>query len=212
MLFRKEKKIIAKIEAYLTAIDQCRDLFSACVTRFILTTAFDPLTDLVDSVHTMESAADDLRRDIEYQLFHKALIPESREDILNLLEAFDDIPNAFQNICYIFSCEKITIPPSLKEVLLQFVEMNLAAYGEARAALPLFLYRKALYVHLEKVDHMESEVDKQERVLISRIFDLSIETADKLLLKGLVDKIASISDRAQELADRLTIAVVKRKL
>ena len=60
------------VEAYLTAIDQCRDRFSACIARFIRHTAFDPLNDLVDSVHERESAADDLRRDIEYQLFHKA--------------------------------------------------------------------------------------------------------------------------------------------
>lgn len=42
--------------------------------------------------HKFESKADDIREEIEALMLGKALIPESRRDIIGLLESINDIP------------------------------------------------------------------------------------------------------------------------
>lgn len=210
--FKKERKVIEKIRAYVEEIDVCRYHFLEAVLVFVSQDTFSPQTDMVDLVHHAESRADDLRREIEYELYNKALIPESREDVLFLLEALDSIPNCFQDLCYNFSCQKMIVPRELKEDILMFIRKNLEAYAEVRSALEGFFTRSAIIGQIKRTDDIESETDVIERKLISKIFDLAIDKADRILYKSLVEKIASISDRAQDVADHLTIALIKRRI
>lgn len=210
--FKKEKKIIEKIEDYIARIDACRDHFLECILVFVAQDEFAPQSEMVELVHRAESNADDIRREIEFELYNKTLIPESREDVLFLLEALDSIPNCFQDVCYNFSCQKTIVPQAIKEDILLFIRRNLDAYAEVRAALGGFFTRSDIMERIRNTDAIESATDKIERELIFKIFELPVEKADKLIYKDLVEKIASISDRAQDVADRLTIAVIKRRI
>ena len=65
-----------------------------------------------------------------------------------------------------------------------------------------------------QVSGKEEESDNIERVLIKALFDAPEEEfplAQKILLKELVLEIGSISDRAENAADRLRIIAIKRK-
>ena len=212
MFFKKEKQLLAKISSYLDAIDEGKNYFLECILGYVKQACFCPQPELVAKVHRAESRADDIRRSIEYDLYQKALIPESREDVLFLLEAIDAIPNCFQDICYSFECQKMEVPFPLKEELLLFIKKNLEAFAAMRQALSGFFVRKDIIEDIKRTDSLESEADKLGRQLIKQIFELSLDKADKLILKELVERIASLSDRAQDVADRLTIAVIKRRL
>jgi uncharacterized protein Yka (UPF0111/DUF47 family) len=51
-----------------------------------------------------------------------------------------------------------------------------------------------------------------ERALITGIFDSSMDKADKILLKEIVVNIGDISDQVEVVSDRLTLAIVKRRI
>ena len=68
----------------------------------------------VSKVHRLEAACDDLRREIEYLLYGKALLPESRGDLLGLLETFDRLPNIAETVAFLFSCQKMLLPADLR--------------------------------------------------------------------------------------------------
>jgi len=85
-LWKKKRLIIDKIKTYLEQVDTCRDLFHKSMKELIISKSNKEDEESVQLVHKAESRADDIRREIELDLYQKALIPESRGDVLGLLE------------------------------------------------------------------------------------------------------------------------------
>jgi len=213
MLWKKEKSIIDKIKAYLDQVDVCRDRFRLCIERLLLNPEDPENQAILEEVHRSESKADDLRRNIELQLYERALIPESRGDVLGLLETMDVIPGLFQSLSYQLFLEKIVFPDQFRERYLHLVDVNIKAYNLVRQAVLGLFYSKDVKDLTDLVDAVESDSDHMERDLIRDIFSSSkLDKADKILLKEIVINTGDISDRAETVKDRLVLAILKRKI
>ncbi len=212
MLWKKEQSIIDKIEGYLDQVDTCRNHFRKCIEKLLLEPDNDENQIIVEEVHRSESKADDLRRDIELQLYQRALIPESRGDVLGLLETMDAIPGMFQSLCYQFLLERIVIPEQFRERYLHLVEVNIKSYDLVRQAVLGLFYKKEVKELTDLVDTVESDSDRIERDLIRDIFSGKLDKADKILLKEIVINTGDISDLAEKVKDRLNLAIVKRRI
>ena len=210
-LWKREEKIIEKIEAFLDQIDSCRDLF--VVTMALLVERPGDVTeDQIADIHRAEARADDLRRDIELQLYEKALIPESRGDVLGLIESADVIPDAFEDIVSDMHVQHLSVPEEFRQQFLELVRVNVEAYNVMRDAIRAFFYhRRDSLENLGRIDEQESQSDQIQRELIRAIFGTGMDTGDKILLRDLVNGIGAISDGAEKCADRLTLAVIKRR-
>jgi predicted phosphate transport protein (TIGR00153 family) len=212
MLWKKEKSIIDKIKAYLDQVDRCRNRFRDCIEKLILEPENEENRAILEEVHRSESKADDLRRTIELQLYERALIPESRGDVLGLLETLDVIPGMFQSLCYQVLLERIVFPDTFRDRYLYLVDVNLRSYDLVREAVLGLFYNKDVKAQTDLVDAMESDSDHMERDLIRDIFSSKLDKADKILLKEIVINTGDISDQAEIVKDRLILAIVKRKI
>ncbi len=212
MLWKKEKSIIDKIETYLDQVDRCRNRFRLCIEKLILEPENQENQAILEEVHRSESKADDLRRSIELQLYERALIPESRGDVLGLLETLDAIPGMFQSLCYQLLLEKIVFPEQFRDRYLHLVEVNLKSYDLVREAVLGLFYSKDVKAQTDLVDAVESDSDHIERDLIRDIFSSKLDKADKILLKEIVINTGDISDQAETVKDRLILAILKRKI
>jgi predicted phosphate transport protein (TIGR00153 family) len=212
MLWKKEQSIIDKIKGYLDQVDSCRNRFRKCIEKLLLEPNDEENQAILEKVHRSESKADDLRRDIELQLYERALIPESRGDVLGLLETMDAIPGMFQSLCYQFLLEKIVVPEQFRERYLHLVDVNLKSYDLVREAMLGLFYKKEVKELTDLVDATESDSDRIERALIRDIFSSKLDKADKILLKEIIINTGDISDRAETVKDRLILAIVKRKI
>ncbi len=212
MLWKKEQSIIDKIKGYLDQVDTCRKRFRTCIERLLLEPDDEENQAILEEVHRAESKADDLRRDIELQLYQRALIPESRGDVLGLLETMDAIPGMLQSLCYQFLLEKIIVPEQFRERYLHLVDVNLKSYDLVRQAMLGLFYKKEVRELTDLVDAAESESDRVERALIRDIFSSKLDKADKILLKEIIINTGDISDQAETVKDRLILAIVKRKI
>ncbi len=212
MLWKKEKSIIDKIQAYLDQVDTCRKRFRVSIEKLLLDPDKEENQAILEEVHRAESKADDLRRNIELQLYKRALIPESRGDVLGLIETLDVIPGLFQSLCYQFLLERIVIPEQFRERYLHLVDVNLKAYDLVRQAVLGLFYSKDVKDLTDLVDAVESDSDHVERDLIRDIFNSKLDKADKILLKEIVINTGDISDQAETVKDRLILAIVKRKI
>ena len=212
MLWKKEKSIIDKIKTYLDQVDVCRDRFRLCIERLLFKPEDAENPAMLEEVHRSESKADDLRRNIELQLYERALIPESRGDVLGLLETMDVIPGMFQSLCYQFLLERIVFPEQFRERYLHLVDVNIKAYNLVRQAVLGLFYSKDVKDLTDLVDAVESDSDHIERDLIRDIFSSKLDKADKILFKEIVINTGDISDRAEAVKDRLILAILKRKI
>jgi uncharacterized protein Yka (UPF0111/DUF47 family) len=86
------------------------------------------------------------------------------------------------------------------------------AYLLLNKAIRDFFQNCKIFDEIQEIDIKESKSDRIERELIDTIFSSPLDKADKILLKEIVSGIGEISDQSQVVADRLTIAVVKRRI
>ena len=213
MLFwKKQRNIIGKIRNYLDQVRLCSEAFEGCIGRLLADVSSPEAEELLRAVHRAESRADDLRREIEYELYQRALIPESRGDVLGILENFDHIPGMFQSLCYQLRLQVLQIPEQFKGPFQHLVGVNLEAYRLVSEAVLGLFYREDIKDAAARIDAKESESDGIERSLIEGIFKSDLEKADKILLKEIVINTGDISDQAESVKDRLILAVVKRKV
>ena len=85
-------------------------------------------------IDTTESDADNLRRKIERRLYTETLIPESRGDVLGLLESCDKVLNKTAETLHQFSVELPFILPEVKNYYLELTDISVLALEEMVAA------------------------------------------------------------------------------
>ncbi|MBN1257562.1 MAG: DUF47 domain-containing protein [Planctomycetes bacterium] len=209
---KKQNLITEMVEEYLQKCEECQELFRQGFTLYLKEGPCPDFDTLASETSDAESACDDIRRQIEAAMYEKALIPESRGDILSLLESLDKVPNTMESTLFIIQTEKLQIPEFLKNSFQKLVEINTEAFDILiRAVRQLFSHAKTVKECVEDVDKLESASDELERATIRKIFaDRQIEPAQRILLKELIVTIGSLSDRCENATDTLTIIAVKR--
>jgi len=212
-LFRKQEKVEEMLDGYYSKCDSCFDLFERAFEVFFEEGIGPSFTAAVDATHRAESQADDLRREIELTLYGKALLPESRGDILGLLETFDLMPNIAETVGFVVSYEGDVIPEELKAEYKRLVAVNVEGYRLARKAADQLMSNPKVVLHTTtEVDQKESASDTIERSLIRQAFKLNVDAGTKLMLKEMFLLTGDISDRAQKVADRIALIAIKRQI
>lgn len=211
-IFTKRKKIMTKIEEYISFIDICFEKFEKCMNDFLNRKNESDQENMVQALHKSESQADDLKREIECELYQKNLIPSSRGDILGLIETIDKIPNILESICFHIYLQNINFPEEYKNDISDLVKINIDSYNKLKIAISGLFYNNNVLNIIKEIDFKESESDKVERNLIKKVFNSNLDKSEKLLIREIIVNISDISDRVQAVADRLNLAIIKRKL
>ena len=158
-----------------------------------------------------ESRNDQLRRDIESELYEHTLLPDSRADVLSLLEGLDKISNKYESALYALEIERPHIPDFLNHDILSLVATVTDCVEALVVSARSFFANGVVESSLHKVMFFEKEADKQGTMLKHKIFDApKMDLAQKMHLRDMERLIEEISDIAEDEADKLTILCVKR--
>ena len=211
-LFKKEQRIQKLIFEYMDTVKLCQDSFlkalQACLLNGYLCENFDFF---IKQTHKFESKADDINDEINNLMYGKALIPDSRGDILGLLGAMDAIPDLFERILYMIQTQRLTVPEFLIEDIRDLVRISLECCDLlARQATALFKKTDGIRALLNTIDANESHCDHIERRIITKIFESDIDPLQKLQIKDLIIEIGDISDEADKVSKRINIISMKR--
>lgn len=211
-LFRKTRELEAQIDEFCDKVDEGAMGFRLGIRCYLESNkaAYD---EKLKQVNELESRADTLRREIERKLYAQTLIPESRGDVLGLLENMDQILNKCQGAMWQFAIEKPVIPEpfrvdyaNLADAVVQAVDSLVSA---SRA---FFRALDSVTDHIHKVMFYEKEADKISTRLKMAIYDADMDLASKHQLRDVVEHIDNIADTAEDVADRLTIYTIKRSI
>lgn len=161
-----------------------------------------------------EHLGDSLRRALEERLYIQTLIPESRGDVLELLESMDQLLDQFKGALWRFDIELPEICSEFngdfKEMVKCVVEAVESIVCSSRA---FFKDINAVADHMHKVSYWETESDKISTRLQLAIFrNENLRLSHKMQLRDFVRHVDKIADRAEDVADSLSIYVIKRSL
>jgi len=210
VLFKKIKNLEAQIDNYLDMVVKGGFLFKQGI-KYFLEEQTDEFESRLVSIDTTESDADNLRRKIERRLYTETLIPESRGDVLGLLEACDKVLNKTAETLHQFSVELPFILPEVKNYYLELTDISVSALEEMVAAVRSY-FTDIIHVrdHINKVQLYESESDKIAEKIKRIVFRSNIHLSQKMHMRYFTLHIESIADEAEDVCDRLSIAAVKR--
>lgn len=212
-LFSKSRALEAEIEEFLQKLSESALTFQTAISAYLRTGATVEFESMVQQLGEFESRNDALRRSIEAQLYRQTLIPESRGDVLGLLETLDQVHGLMEGGLYALSIEKPLIPEQFVPQFQNLLEACVHSVDHLVLASRAFFTNIAgVSDHLHKVMYYEKEADKAGTILKRAIFDSDLDLARKLHLKSFAEDIDDVADGAEDVADRLSIYAIKRAI
>jgi len=213
-LFKKEHQVESLIYDYLDTLKQTQENFLKAFKVCLRNPCDDNLDFLIAQTHKFESKADDIREEIKLLMYGKALIPDSRGDIMGLLESIDEIPRLFEHVLYMIQTQRIFVPPELEPDISELVRISLESCDlVVEQVVALLKKKEEVRSQMDIIDTNESHCDHIERRIISRVFGSDdIDPFLKLQIKDLVVEIGNISDQADRVSRRINIISMKRRV
>ncbi|MBR1648687.1 MAG: DUF47 family protein [Alphaproteobacteria bacterium] len=212
-LFPKTKSLENKIDDFHDRVLDSAILFRKAIKVFLSNDGREEYRSVNKQIKKIERSADDLRREIENQLYAQNLLPNLQADVLELIESLDKINNRINDVVYKFYIEQPEIPEEMHrmiEILCKQVAECCESMGIASRGFFKDLSIVRDYIH--KVYLMENESDLTCNKIKKAIFAADMELARKIQLDLLITEIAEIADIAEDCADKLLIFTIKRDI
>jgi len=212
-LWRKENRIEELVFEHFALVEECLNRFRDCLLAYLEIGDIKEASELAFEVHKIEGKADDARRQVEIELLKGVLLPQSRRQVLRIIEEVDRLANAAEAILDFTLLQCISIPDSLKPFAIEITERSVAMLSDLREAIRLLLESKAgVTVHTTAIEKQESEIDHIERKFIRDLFLMDLPLAEKILVREFVEELVEISDRAEDLSDLIEISLAERRI
>ena len=211
-IFAKTKLLESQIDEYLNHSSQVGLLLLEAIKDY-LEGRMEEFESRRQQVSDLENHADELRRDVERQLYVETLIPESRGDVLGILEHTDEVISAAKLTLEQFSVEQPDIPAELRAEFLELADYGNRAVQELVMGIRAF-FRTADTVtdYVHKVAFWEKEADTVAERLKRRIYEADTDLACKMHRSSFVWYIDAVADEAEDVGERLSISAIKRSI
>lgn len=213
-VFKKERQLELLLYEYLDTFKLSQESFSKAINSCILSDISCESFDFyIKQTHKHENKTSDISDEINNIMYGKALIPDSRGDIMELLGEIDTIARLFKDILYMIQTQRINVPVFLVSEIKDLVKISMECCELlVRQSIALFTNASGIRALLGSIDTNESHCDNIERRLTAIIFDSDIDPFKKLQLKELVEKIGNISDAAESVSKLINILSLKRRV
>jgi predicted phosphate transport protein (TIGR00153 family) len=168
---------------------------------------------LIDQTHKFESEADELRDEINELMYSRALIPESREDIMTLIERVDEIPRSLERILSMISTQKIALPEFLVPDIHEIMRISMKSCELMAKQIDVMIKKKeGIRAFMSTIDQNENHCDHIEQRIIVKLFESDLKPFYKLQFKDLVAVLGEISDQVDRVSKRVNIMTMKRRV
>lgn len=212
-IFKKRIGVEQKIDGFLDLVVRSGLIFSQGAQAYLQGNRVD-FEQKLSEIIEVEHAGDDLRRSIQQYLYTKTLIPESRGDVLQLLEDMDSLLDRFKGALWRMEIENLEIEKDFHQDFLLLIKcVGETVEAIVRSVRAFFKNISAVADHLDKVYYWETESDKISTRLQRAIFRKEeLRLSHRMLLREFARHLDKIADRAEDVGDRLNIYVIKRSL
>ena len=213
MFWRKSKQIEELVLRHLRQVDASLSAYLGGLRAYAIERDVKKAKAKALETHTAEGKADDIRREVETELLAGALLASSRRDILELIEQVDRLANSGESALDALLLERIEIPDEVVPYIERIAETNETIITRIDQAIhALFRDPQSTREHTNAIEKLEGDVDRIERETLKTIFMMDLDLARKLQLRDFIELLVELSDRAEDLSDRIDIMVAERRI
>lgn len=215
MFFARGEKVMDLVDRHLVSVRGSLVAFD----EFLALALTDELTEEVIAkgkvVEELESQADADRHEIIRSLLKGALLPDTRREVLRLVELVDEVANQSEEVMKQIILQKISFPKDTRSYVREMSSKTVEQFGILEKAIS-GLFKKLQsedenLALLTEIEEMESEVDDQEYKALELIFNSDMTLAEKNQMSKCISKIADISDVIEDISDTIEIILAIRK-
>lgn len=177
--------------------------------------------DFASQIDKLESEADRIKNTFRLSMPKSLFLPVDREDLLGLMADQDHIADTVEEIGQILCYRDMEVPEAIKEVLDELLEGTMEISSEAKALIEqldellevgfggLEMERvSGMITGLRRNEHnIDAIMHRARRTLFAAEKDL--DPVSTLFWYKLIDRLGSISDQAENMADRLLLFLSK---
>lgn len=210
---QKESQTKELIKEHIEAVQKTLDLFQEMMFQYL--NGDSAYREMSYDIHDQEHEADELRRKVERQLYEGAFMPLFREDYIVFAELVDKVADRAETCSDMVAQQRPNIPDKFLDDFKDLVHEVVRAFHPMKNVVEVLEEGDQDRVRelVREIGSSEENVDKLEWDLIKRAWDMEeLELAEKMHLRNLINLIASIADRIENISDRVNIMMVKRKL
>ena len=209
----RQQQILKELDEYLHNLNTITRTMREAIGAYLKEDMQEFLR-LFEEINNVESHLDTLRRDIEERIYEQRLLPDTRDDILALLESLDRIPNRIQAVTREMLLQGIRIPELIHHSVNQLAHRGVEIVQVLSRVADAFLNRPHdVREGARQLSKQENEADMIEHEAVKLIFqDAGLELAKKMQLYHFVDRFGSICDMAEDVGDQVMIWAIKRLL
>lgn len=212
-IFKQRPGIETQVDEFLNRISEAGLIFKGAIVDY-LKGDLETFENKRDRLHETERQGDVLRRELERMLYTKTLIPESRGDVLELIENMDKLLDHYKGAMWRIDIEHPHICDEFHEDFKELVEYGVEAVEATVCACRAFFRNiDAASTHMDKVIYWEKKSDVVSTRLQRAVFRREeLRLSHKRHIREFVRSMEKIADEAEDVIDRLSIYIIKRAL
>ncbi|MBU2554317.1 MAG: DUF47 family protein [Bacteroidetes bacterium] len=211
LLFKNAKQLVVQIDDFINTVEQGILVSKEGILNY-LNNDKDLFANKIATIDRLEATADKLQRQIDDEFYRHSLLPQSINDIESMLDRMDELIDISKDNLYQFELEIPYFPNSIRE---DYIRLTNTSVESALCVVPAVrtYFREPIKVRdmLSKVYFYEKETDKISRSIKRKVFHEmhDLDLAQKIHLRYFALHIETISDKAEGLADVLSIMSLK---
>lgn len=212
--YKHTKNTIEKINIFFDTIDQALLVFKDGVKNYLYSHT-KQFNGNLETMTPLETEANNLRRQIESDLYSQSALTLIRGDVMRLMEQMDHIVRTLNDNLIQFEIERPYIPAELNADFIKLTELStLAAESVIPAAKAYFRSPETITEKIHRVYFYEKESSKQAQNIKRKVFHEmdTLKLSEKFHLRYFALHIETLSGLAEKTADQLSIMAIKRTL
>ncbi len=211
--FTRRQGIETRIDEFLNRVSEAGLIFKGAIVDY-LKGDLQTFENKRDRLHETERQGDVLRRELEHMLYTKTLIPESRGDVLELIENMDRLLDHYKSAMWRIDIEQPQICDEFHEDFKELVACGVEAVESTVCACRAYFRNiDTASTHMDKVIYWEKKSDVVSTRLQRAIFrHEELRLSHKRHIRDFVRSMEKIADEAEDVIDRLSIYIIKRAL
>ena len=218
MMFSKNNssKVHTLIMEQIKDVDGCLIAFESFMEAALKPeTSIETLRAFSSGVHQMENAADRSLR-VMIDSLGGTFLPSSREELISIATSCDKVANKCEHISLMMVYQRFRFPQEYNEAIAGMLVAVRKQFDLLKESISMLFSRfgDLLEDHsiLDRIREHEHEVDMFEDKLYKKIFAMDLDLAHQMQISDFVGDIGDIADTIENIADKIQIMLITRKV
>ena len=209
----RTKRLEIQIEEFLDKVTESTELFSIAFKVYLAEGVDTQFEEFMNKIQTTEREGDELRRQIETELYERTLIPDLRSDVIWLIENMDKLTNTCKANLFRLSIQQPEIPDKLRATYIELIDITIDCVDKVvLTARNFFEDHESVADLAREVALLETKADEVSSPLQRRIFDSDLDLSQKMQLRYFVEHFDELANQSEDIADQLAISAIKRRI